>query len=424
MSLMTNDHASLDRRAFLSRLLAGAMTVPSLSLLADLHAAEEPAAVPATIAGPTVRLGMIGCGSRGSWIAERFRQHGGFSIAAAADYFPDKVAAFGEKFGIPRERRFTGLDGFQRVLASGAVDAVAIESPPFFHPGQAAAAVDAGRHVYLAKPVAVDVPGCRTVEDSARRAGERGLVFLVDFQTRAQPLFLEALKRVQRGAIGTIAFGDAVYHNDDPFEQAAALLEERPGDPEARLRAWGLDRALSGDCIVEQFVHVIDVAMWAMAGRLPVSATGAGGRLVRQAVGTCWDSFQVQYRFDDHVAVSLSGRQFSGHGCAGTIHNRMFGTQGVLETEYGGTVMIRGKEFYRGGKTPIIYQEGADNNIAAFHHAITTRDATNPTVAPSVLSTLVGILGRTSAYEGRTVTWQELEQDKTRLVPDLAGLAI
>ena len=117
---------------------------------------------------PPVRLGLIGCGGRGTWLMGLAREAGGFEVVAGADYFPDRVADFGSKFQVPEARRFTGLQGYRRMIEAGGLDAVAIESPPFFHPRQALDAVAAGLHVYLAKPVAVDVPGCLMVAEAGR----------------------------------------------------------------------------------------------------------------------------------------------------------------------------------------------------------------------------------------------------------------
>ena len=343
-----------------------------------------------------VALGIVGCGGRGSWIADLFARHGGFDVAALADYFPERVEALGDKLGVPAARRFTGLSGYRRLLEQK-LDAVAIESPPFFHPSQAADAVAAGKHVYLAKPIAVDAPGCAIVEQAAARATAARLCFLVDFQTRANDLFIEAVRRVRAGAIGRFAFGEATYHAEDPFEAQAA--NARSGDPEDRLRAWGLSRELSGDIITEQNIHALDVASWIM-GAPPLRAYGTGGRKVRDA-GSCWDTFSVTFDYPDHVGIAFSSRQFNGHGTRPEgIRNRMFGAEGVLETEYGGQVLIRGKQFYRGGQTSAIYEEGAVRNIAAFHDAIRGQDASNATVAESVRSTLMTILGRTAAYRG------------------------
>jgi predicted dehydrogenase len=267
--------------------------------------------------------------------------------------------------------------------------------------------------------VAVDVPGCKSIEESAAKATANHLCFLVDFQTRANDLFIEALRRVHGGAIGRFVFGEAIYHAEDPFEDKVQYV--RSDSPEGILRGWGLSRELSGDIITEQNIHTIDVASWIMGGP-PRSACGTGGRKFR-GVGTCWDTFSITFTYPDNVGIAFSSRQFNGFGTRPEgIRNRMFGTEGVLETEYGGQVLVRGKEFYNGGKTPTIYEQGAVANIAAFHDAIQKQDYKNPTVPESVRSNLVTILGRTAAYEGRVVTWDELLRSSDRLVADLKGL--
>ncbi len=371
-------------------------------------------------ANSRIKLGIIGCGGRGTWIANLFAQHGGYEISAGADYFADRAAELGAQLAVPASRLFSGLSAYKRLLDSG-VEAVAIESPPYFHPGHAAAAVDKGVHVYLAKPIAVDAPGCRLIADLGRQATQKSLCFLVDFQTRAHPFFIEAVERVHNGAIGDFVFGEATYHADCPFERWYESLQNDPQNPEVRLRAWGLDRALSGDIITEQEIHVLDVAGWVM-GTPPLYAVGSGGLTARPKIGDCYDHFVVYYQYPGEVAVQFSGRQFKGHGTPEGLKNRMFGSKGVLETEYGGNVLIRGENFFRGGSTPQIYQEGVVNNIAAFHTKITAGDFSNTTVEPSVRSNLVTILGRMSAYEKRRVDWDEIVKDKRRLVPDLDGL--
>ncbi len=378
----------------------------------------KPELVRGTAQNSKVDLGIIGCGGRGTWIAALFQKHGGYNIVAAADYFPDRVEKFGEKLGVAAERRCTGLSGYRRLLDQK-LDAVAIESPPFFHPGQAADAVSAGKHVYLAKPAAVDVPGCMTVQQSAARATANRLCFLIDFQTRANDLFVEAVRRVHDGAIGPFAFGEATYHAEDPFEAQAEYA--RSDDPESRLRAWGLSRELSGDIITEQNIHTLDVASWIMR-EPPVSAYGTGGRKVR-SVGTCWDTFSVVFQYPGNVGITFSSRQFNGQGTRPEgIRNRMFGADGVLETEYGGQVLIRGKQFFRGGETGTIYEQGAVRNIATFYDSIQQENYGNPTVSESVRSNLVTVLGRTAAYRGDVVTWDQIVRSEERLVADLKGL--
>ena len=400
----------INRRRFLKE--AGAAAA-SLTIV-------RPQLVRGTQANSKIKLGLIGCGGRGTWIAGLFEKHGGFEIHAAADFFPDRSEEFGVKFSLPASRLFSGMSSYKRLLDCG-VEAVTIETPPYFHPQQAAAAVDRGVHVFLAKPPAVDVPGCRLISECGKRAAEKKLAFIVDFQTRAHPAFIEALRRVHEGAIGELVFGEATYHADCPFEQWFKALGSDPDNPEIRLRAWGLDRALSGDIITEQEIHTLDVASWIMR-EPPLWAVGSGGLKARPRIGTCWDHFVVYYQYANDVTIQFSGRQFKGHGTAEGIKNRMFGSKGVLETEYGGNVLIRGENYYNGGKTTQIYEEGAVNNIAAFHRSITEGDFTNPTVEPSVRSSLITILGRKGADEKRRVTWEELLRDEARLEPSLEGL--
>ncbi|MFZ2052933.1 MAG: Gfo/Idh/MocA family oxidoreductase [Candidatus Aminicenantales bacterium] len=380
----------------------------------------RPEIVRGSQANSKIRLGLIGCGGRGVWIAGLFEAHGGYEVFAGADYFADRVGAFDAKFSVPPERLFSGLSGYKRLLDCG-VEAVAIETPPYFHPGQAAAAVDRGLHVFLAKPLAVDVRGCRTIAACWKKATARKLAFLVDFQTRAHPAFIEALRRVHDGAIGEYVFGEATYHAESPWEEHYEMLRNDPENPEVRLRTWGLDRALSGDIITEQEIHTLDVANWIMR-EPPLWAAETGGLKARPKVGTCRDHFVVYFQYAKDVAIQFSGRQFKGHGTAEGIKNRMFGSKGILETEYGGTVVIRGENFFNGGRTPEIYESGAVNNIASFHKCITDGDSANPTVAPSVQSNLITILGRKAAYEKRRVTWDELLRDEEKLEANLEGL--
>ncbi|UCG60001.1 MAG: Gfo/Idh/MocA family oxidoreductase [Phycisphaerales bacterium] len=379
----------------------------------------KPSLVRGTGMNAKVHLGIIGCGGRGSWITNLFKEHGGYNIVAAADYFQDRVDNVGDRFDIPSDRRYAGLSGYKKLLEK--VDAVAIESPPYFHPEQAAEAVDARCHVYVAKPIAVDAPGCLSIGQSGKKASRNKLCFLVDFQTRADQFYLEALKRVRAGALGEFTFGEAIYHADCPFKRMYKAWADAPDDPENRLRAWGLDKVLSGDIITEQNIHTLDVMSWIMDAE-PLWAVGTGGRTIRP-VGTCWDHFAALFQYPNNVGITFSSKQFQGHGTQPDgIRNRMFGSRGILETAYGGQVIIRGEDFYRGGKSPGIYQEGAVTNIAAFHKNIVEGNYENSTVEPSVRSNLVTILGRTAAYETRKVTWEEIIKSKTKLEANLKGL--
>jgi predicted dehydrogenase len=367
-------------------------------------------------ANSKIDIGMIGCGQRGTWITRIFLAHGGYNVVAAADYFQDRVDEFGEKFKIDPTRRYTGLSCYRKMLEQK-LDAVVIESPPYFHPEQAAAAVDAGRHVYLAKPIAVDVPGCQSIAESGKRAAAKRLCFLVDFQTRTHPLYQEAVKRVQQGDIGRIVCGEACYQAGSPWTRMEEALKADPTNAECRVRAWGLDKRLSGDVIVEQNIHALDVATWIL-DQQPIRAYGMGGRTVR-TVGDCWDHFAVIFTFPNDILVSFCSKQF-GKGYD-DILCRMYGATGVIDTHYSGKVSVQGDVPYEGGETRNLYTEGAERNIADFYNNITEGQVSDDTVAASVRSNLTAILGRTAAYERREVTWDEMMKANERVDADLRG---
>jgi len=398
-------NGGFSRRGFIKRTAAAGLTAAVTSRGFAQGTAEQ-----------KIKIGIVGCGGRGGFIANLFNSHGGYEIIALGDYFQEKVDIQGDKYNVPASRRFTGLNSYKKVLEVKP-DALVITSPPYFHPEQAAAAVDAGVHVYVAKPVAVDVPGTLSIEASSKKAASKKLTFLVDFQTRSQPFYVEALKRVHEGAIGDIAFGEAYYHCNRINVQAP------PGSgPEARLKNWVFMKDLSGDIITEQNIHALDVMSWAM-DQPPVHAVGSCARKTRVDVGDCSDCFALQYQYADCAGITFSSRQFNGHGSQPDgIVFRAFGNKGVLETKYGGQVLIRGDNFYRGGETKQIYAEGATNNVAAFYKMIEAGDVSNATTAPSVRSNLVTIMGRAAAYTGKVVTWEEILKDTARMQPDLSGL--
>ena len=257
----------------------------------------KPTAVRGSQANSRLDIGVIGCGGRGRFVSRLFQQHTNTKVVALHDYFADRVQKLGDELSVDAGARFTDLDGYKR-LVDLKLDAVAVESPPYFHPEQAIAALQAGKHLYLAKPMAVDVAGCLAIERAVRAAGPARHV-LVDFQTRRDPLFREAAARVHRGDIGPAVLGHVYYH-------AGRLKPQAPeGTQTARLRNWVFDKALSGDIIVEQNIHVIDVANWYLQAH-PVKAQGTGGRKARVDVGDCWDHYVVTFTYPDGVLVDFS----------------------------------------------------------------------------------------------------------------------
>jgi predicted dehydrogenase len=401
------ESASITRRRFIAGTGASVLAFTVL----------KPGLVRGAEANSKIDIGLIGCGGRGKWIADLFQKNGGYNIVAVADYFQDHADQAGTKFNVPAANRYTGLSAYRKLLEQK-LDAVMIESPPYFHPEQAAAAIDAGKHVYLAKPVAVDVPGCQTVAESGKKATEKKLCFQVDFQTRANKLYQDAVKAVHDGEIGKIVSVEANYQTGMVFENLDQQLRKDPKNPELRLRAWGVDRFLSGDVITEQNIHAIDVASW-MLDAEPLRAYGTGGRK-REYVGNCWDHFAVIYYFPDDLVVSFNSHQ-SGYGYD-DILCRVYGLKGTADTHYFGNVTVKAKEFHSDGNVGNLYTSGAETNIATFRDNVTKGDCANPTVPPSVRSTLTTILGRTAAYKNGVVTWQEMMRTNEKFTPNFTGL--
>lgn len=409
---MTKDNSSTEsspalqpitRRRFLAGASAGAL---SFSIIA-------PELVRGAEANSKVDLGLIGCGGRGQSLAPMFVNTGGYNMVAVADYFQERADSAGQKLAVPEAKRFTGLNGYRRLLEQK-LDAVMIESPPFFHPEHAAAAVDAGKHVYCAKPIAVDVPGCTTIAEAGRKATEKKLVFLVDFQTRATDAFQEGVQRVREGMIGAIKTAEAAYQCPLYFAGMDAEFRKSDKGPAARLRAWAIDRVLSGDVITEQNIHSLDIATWFLDAA-PVKAVGTGGR-ARDFLGDCWDHFSVIFTFPDDVILTFHSKQFGAQ--YDDIMCRIYGLKGTAEGHYGGRVWVRNDE-ERYDKN---CNDGLAVNIANFRKFILEGRCDNPTIAPSVRSNLTTIVGRAACYQKREVTWDAVVKANEKLEFDTRGL--
>ena len=407
-TLVTQKH-DMNRRQFLAGTGAAAL---GLALV-------EPGLVRGADANSKINIGLIGCGGRGQWIIDLFGKHGGYNVVAAADYFQDRAGEVGKKFNIDPKHLYSGLSGYRRLLEQN-LDAVVIQTPPYFHPEHAAAAIDAGKHVYLAKPLAVDVPGCHSIRESGQKATAKKLCFLVDFQTRAHPDYQEVVRRVHRGEMGRIVSVETNYQTSTMFAERDAQIRAHPEDRELRLKFWAVDRALSGDVITEQNIHALDVVSWFLNAE-PIRAYGTGGR-ARDFVGNCWDHFAVVFYYPNDVLVSFSSKQV-GYGYD-DIMCRVYGMKGTADTHYSGKVTFRSNEDAFNGDTPNLYQDGAVRNIATFHNNVLKGDCYNLTVPPSVRSNLVTILGRTAAYRNREVTWDEVMKANEKLEADLRGLRV
>jgi myo-inositol 2-dehydrogenase/D-chiro-inositol 1-dehydrogenase len=409
----------VSRRHFLGHAVTASALTPLLTgLRAD---AAEPAPVPgpATPAIPLrkVNLGLIGCGGRGSWIAKFFLAHGGFEIHAAADYFPNVVQAFGKAHGLDPARCFSGLSGYRKLLESG-VEAVAIEDVPYFYPEQAAAAVAAGQHVYIAKPLAVDVPGALQIGRAGQAATKANLCFVVDYQFPTDPAAIEVAKRLQQGALGRLSqinsYGMAWHAWPDPAPGPG--LSSR-----FRNQIWLSDTVLSGDTIVSYDIHIIDTLVWAL-GRRPIAAYGIARTLRENPHGDRTDALSVLYEFEDGLVWTHVTQALDNNFTAPTLSGTILGTTAEAFFHYGGKVYIRGGDQGYSGKSPTVFNDGVTRNIATFHQGITGGPAGNPTVQRAVDGHLTAILGREAAARKTRITMAELIQENRKLEADLMGL--
>jgi myo-inositol 2-dehydrogenase / D-chiro-inositol 1-dehydrogenase len=378
-------------------------------------------------ANSAVRVGLLGCGGRGTADATDLIDTGGARVVALADLFQDQLDKAKQTFdklnsdkgypAIDGSQMFVGPNAFEQIANSKEVDAVVVTSPPYFHPQHLGAVVDAGKHVYCEKPVAVDVAGAKTVLDIGKRA-EGKLSLDVGFQIRNATPFVELAKRIHGGALGKIACGEVYYYSS--FIDRPAWPNASP--VERRLRNWVYDRVLSGDIIVEQNIHVIDVCNWFLQAH-PVKAQAGGGRGVRPDSGDAYGHYNVVFYYPDDVHVTLNSTQFDKGWW--DVNERLFGSKGVSESHYSGPCAIYGEEPWA-WKAPGSEQTQADtskfsaagvfhDNLAdsdpnkkkAFVESITSGQFHNQ-AAKGVESALSGMLGRTAAYKGHEVTWDEL----------------
>lgn len=408
---MKSHPGDLSRRDF----LAATTALGTLAGTLRTSAADAPAAPAPVPAGPPLKIGLVGAGGRGSWIAGLFREHGGYTVHALADYFPAVAQKQGEALGVDPARRFSGLSGYKRLIESG-VEAVLIETPPYFMPEIAIAAVAAGLHVYMAKPVAADVPGTLQILEAGKAATAKQRVFLVDYQMPTDPVNLEIRKRILAGAIGRIVSVNTIG--------TCGGFADPPKGPnlESRLQGlvWVNDVALGCDYIGNYDIHAIDAALWVL-GRRPVAAIGASRILRANPHGDARDLCQVIYEYADGLVHTHEGIGL-GHGADGALTARILGDKAHAELLYWGRSLLRGGEQATAGKVEDLYKAGAVRNIAAFHAAVRGGRFENETVGRAVDGCLTCILGREAAARGTRLTMDELIRENRRLEVDLAGL--
>lgn len=355
-------------------------------------------------ANSAIEIGLIGCGGRGNMIGGMFKEYAGSRLVALHDPFVNRLDFTRDNLKTPDARTYKGFDGY-RDLVNSRLDAVVIESPPYARPEQAAAAVSAGKHCFMAKPVAVDAWGCKLFAETGERAKGK-LSFFTDFQFRGREAYRECVSRVRRGDIGRPVMGHVYYHT------GALRPRDVPGEPAelARVRNWVFDKALSGDIIVEQNIHALDAGAW-MLDAAPLKAYGTGGRKIRMD-GDCWDHFAVTYWYPDNLIVDFSSTQcIRGYN---DICARIYGSDGTAEMHYYTTAWITGTNPWQGPEKQETGRQGAIENIKAFVEGIQSGNLLHNS-ADTVRSNLTAILGRTAAYRNAVVSWDEMIRSNEKL---------
>jgi myo-inositol 2-dehydrogenase/D-chiro-inositol 1-dehydrogenase len=415
----------MDRRQLIQ---TGAAAASGMLLL-------KPATAFGYAANSAVRHGLLGCGNRGTSVAESFSKNTSAQVVALADLFADNLAAGRSHFdklnsdlgraSIDAKLLFRGPHAFEQLAASPDVDLIQISTPPFFHVQHLEAAVATGKHVYCEKPVGIDIHHARQALEIAKRVKPTQSVD-VGFQCRNAPPLAAIAERIHAGALGKIALVAGIYYAPASTEKnRPGASRSDTGTDEYRLRNWLWDRALSGDILVEQNIHIIDLCNW-LLGTHPLKAIATGGRNILTHFGDCWDNYQVDFTYPGDVHFSFSSTQFGSDGLfdAGL---RLFGANGSATVPYSGPVQITGKDAWA-------WQDAASNTAGAapgsgkfaangafsdnlafadrdkertFIDSITSGNCHNQ-IAAGVETVLSCMLGRMAGLTRREVTWDDL----------------
>ena len=369
--------------------------------------------------GDKIRVGLVGCGGRGTGAAEDCTApNENVVLVAMGDMFQDRLDGaktrlkkdLGEKYQVKDENCFTGFDAYKKVIASPDVDLVIFATPPGFRPMHIAAAIDADKHVFAEKPVAVDAPGVRSVLESAKKFKEKKKAFVAGAQRRHAVEYLETIKRIHDGELGQLVSGNCYWM------QKGLWMHPRKSewsDMEWQLRNWLYFTWLSGDHIVEQHIHQHDVMNWVM-GAPPAKAYGMGGRQTRvdPAYGHIFDHFAVEFEYPNGARVTSMARQ--QEGTDGRVAEHVVGTKGRSNcsgniTGHDGKSIFR---FKRPDGTPSPYRQEHVDLIASIRKGEPLNEAKQ--IAES---TLTAIMGRMTAYTGKEVTWEQAMNSQESLMP-------
>ena len=372
--------------------------------------------------GPVLKAGLIGCGGRGTGAALNFLEAGpNLKVTALGDVFEDRLVSCRKRIENDRnneiadENCFVGFDAFQKVIDSG-VDVIILATPPFFRPEHFSAAVSARKHVFMEKPVAVDPVGARLIMATAKKADSMGLSVATGTQRRHQRDYANTYAQVAAGAIGDIVSANCYWNSGKLWHRDP---NAKWSEMEYMVRNWVNWIWLSGDHIVEQHLHNIDVVNW-FTGSHPVKAVGFGSRQ-RRVTGDQFDNFSIDFEFENGIHIHSMCRQING--CARNVSERVQGAKGATNCQ-NSIVDPEGNEIWK-YKYPLNEEgeETQDVKVSPYvqeHIDLVTAIRTgNPfnEAENTAISTMVAIMGRISAYTGKMVTWEEVMNSDLKLGP-------
>ncbi len=405
---------------------AAARAASRRSFLCRSAAAAGALATPLAHRSPSqqeIRVGLVGCGGRGTGAAAQALQADDHAVlTAVADIDAERIercleAVEGQypdlrKVRVARRHRFLGLDAY-RELTDSEVDVVLLATPPGFRPAHLRAAIEAGKHVFCEKPMAVDAPGVRSVMETAKLARKRGLSLVSGFCWRYNDMLRAAMEQVHNGGIGDVVAYYATYYTNPVKPMPPAF--ERPlgmSDVEWQVRNWYNFVWLCGDSLVEQAVHSVDKVAWAMGDKPPASCVAVGGRQIPAHDGNIFDHFEANYLYPDGVRAFVACRQITG--CHRENADYILGTKGRLTIGQGPTPRIE-------GETPWMYR-GQQNNMYQEEHDVLFRSIRRGEPVNDgdwmASSTMLAILGRMAAYTGQQLTWGQALQSQEKRFPD------
>jgi myo-inositol 2-dehydrogenase/D-chiro-inositol 1-dehydrogenase len=385
-------------------------------------AAGFPAIISAQTVTNAIKVGLVGCGGRGTGAASQALQADDFTeLSAVADIDQDridscldtlkKIQRIAGRVQADPAKQFLGLDAYQKLIGSG-VDTVLLATPPGFRPVHLAAVIGAGKHVFCEKPIATDAPGVRSVLETSELAKQKNLSLVAGFCWRYNNKILATFEQIQSGALGKLAAYYATYYTSPVKPMPPA--NTRPAgmsDIEWQIRNWYNFVWLCGDSIVEQAVHSADKIAWAMNDQPPASCVGVGGRTIPAEGGNIYDHFEVNYLYADGTRAFLANRQMEG--CYNENSDYLLGADGTCTIGRGPAPHIDGKTNWAWtGQEYNMYQREHDLLFASIRKHQPMNDGKR-----MATSTLLAMMGRMAAYTGQQITWDQALNSQEQLVP-------